>query len=99
MSNNEQEFAPTPPSRALHRFAVLSAVATFALVFIGGLVTSPGSALAVPDSPLAFGNLIPHLEGGVRFEYGHRVAAGVLMILPAFLPPSPARLSLPPFVP
>ena len=85
MSNNEQEFSPTPPSRALHRFAVLSAVATFALVFIGGLVTSTGSALAVPDWPLAFGKLIPHLEGGVRFEYGHRVAAGVVMILTAIL--------------
>jgi cytochrome c oxidase assembly protein subunit 15 len=65
----------------LHRFAVLTASATFVLIFVGGLVTSTGSALAVPDWPLAFGKLIPALEGGVRFEYGHRVVAGVVVIL------------------
>jgi cytochrome c oxidase assembly protein subunit 15 len=55
--------------------------ATLCLIFIGGLVTSTGSALAVPDWPLAFGHLIPKLEGGVRFEYGHRVAAGIVSFL------------------
>ena len=55
--------------------------ASLCLIFIGGLVTSTGSALAVPDWPLAFGQLIPKLEGGVRFEYGHRVAAAIVSIL------------------
>src|SRR5271155_3658063 len=68
-------------SRGLHRFAVLCAGATFILIFVGGLVTSTGSALAVPDWPLAFGHLIPKLEGGVRFEYGHRVAAATVSAL------------------
>ena len=68
-------------TRGLHRFAVLTACATFGLIFVGGLVTSTGSALAVPDWPLAFGKLIPALQGGVRFEYGHRVAAGTVTIL------------------
>jgi heme a synthase len=72
-------------SRGLHRFAVLCAGATFILIFVGGLVTSTGSALAVPDWPLAFGHLIPKLEGGVRFEYGHRVAAGTVVILTLIL--------------
>jgi heme a synthase len=66
---------------ALHRFALLCAAATFILVFVGGLVTSTGSALAVPDWPLAYGHLIPKLQGGVRFEYGHRVVAGIVVIL------------------
>jgi len=48
-------------------------------------VTSTGSALAVPDWPLAFGKLIPAWEGGVRFEYGHRVVAGVVVIVMAAL--------------
>src|SRR5208282_6329808 len=69
----------TPP--ALHRYAMVCVGATLCLIFIGGLVTSTGSALAVPDWPLAFGHLIPKLEGGVRFEYGHRVAAGIVSIL------------------
>ena len=64
--------------RPLHRYAMGCVGATLCLVFIGGLVTSTGSALAVPDWPLAFGHLIPKLEGGVRFEYGHRVAAAIV---------------------
>jgi cytochrome c oxidase assembly protein subunit 15 len=57
------------------------AAATFILIFVGGLVTSTGSALAVPDWPLAFGRLIPPLEGGIRFEWGHRLVAGVVSVL------------------
>ena len=72
-------------SRKLHRFAMLCAGATFILIFIGGLVTSTGSALAVPDWPLAYGHLIPKLVGGVRFEYGHRVAAATVVILTLIL--------------
>src|SRR5216684_7934997 len=71
--------------RALHRFAVLTACATFFLIFVGGLVTSTGSALAVPDWPLAFGKLIPAWEGGIRFEFGHRVAAGTVVVLTLIL--------------
>jgi len=55
--------------------------ATFCLIFVGGLVTSTGSALAVPDWPLAFGKLIPAWQGGIRFEFGHRVVAGLVVIL------------------
>jgi cytochrome c oxidase assembly protein subunit 15 len=51
------------------------------MIFVGGLVTSTGSALAVPDWPLAYGRLVPKLVGGVRFEYGHRVVAGVVVML------------------
>ncbi len=68
-------------SPALHRYAKVCVGATLCLIFIGGLVTSTGSALAVPDWPLAFGKLIPELKGGVRFEYGHRVAAGLVSFL------------------
>jgi heme a synthase len=73
--------ASSRPSPALHRYAILCATATFVLIFVGGLVTSTGSALAVPDWPLAYGRLVPKLVGGVRFEYGHRVVAGVVVVL------------------
>jgi heme a synthase len=60
----------------------VAAAATFALIFVGGLVTSTGSAMAVPDWPLAFGRLIPkEWSAGVPFEYGHRVVAGTVTIL------------------
>lgn len=48
-------------------------------------MTSTGSALAVPDWPLAFGKLIPPLMGGVRFEWSHRLVAGAVSILTLIL--------------
>jgi cytochrome c oxidase assembly protein subunit 15 len=69
------------PNHGLHRFAVLLASATFVLIFVGGLVKSTGSELSVPDWPLAFGKLVPSLQGGVLFEYSHRVVAGIVSIL------------------
>jgi len=45
------------------------------LLFLGGLVTSTGSGLAVPDWPLSFGQVFPPMVGGVLFEHGHRLAA------------------------
>ena len=69
------------PNNALHRFAVVLASATFVLIFVGGLVKSTGSELSVPDWPLAFGQLVPSLKGGVLFEYSHRVVAGAVSLL------------------
>jgi cytochrome c oxidase assembly protein subunit 15 len=67
---------------ALHRFAVFAAVCTFMLVFAGGLVTSTGSAMAVPSWPLDAGHLVPqHWNPGVVFEWGHRAIAGTVSIL------------------
>ena len=50
MVDNRQSY-----SQWLHRLAVLTAVATFILIFVGGLVTSTDSGLAVPDWPTTFG--------------------------------------------
>jgi heme a synthase len=69
------------PGLGLHRFAVLTAGATFVLLFAGGLVTSTGSGLAVPDWPLAFGQFFPEMVGGVLFEHGHRLVASVVGLL------------------
>ena len=69
----------------LHRFAVLTAGATFVLLFAGGLVTSTGSGLAVPDWPLAFGQFFPEMVGGVLFEHGHRLAASLVGFLTLIL--------------
>jgi heme a synthase len=67
---------------ALHRFATFAAAATFVLVFAGGLVTSTGSAMAVPSWPLDAGRLVPQQWGaGVLFEWGHRAIAGTVSIL------------------
>ena len=79
---------------ALHRFAVGLVAATLALIFAGGLVTSTGSGLAVPDWPLSFGQFFPRMVGGVLFEHGHRMVAAlvgfltlVLALLAAWIEP------------
>src|SRR5436190_13558612 len=69
----------------LHRFAVATAGATLVLLFLGGLVTSTGSGLAVPDWPLSFGQVFPPMVGGVLFEHGHRLAATVVGCLTVVL--------------
>jgi cytochrome c oxidase assembly protein subunit 15 len=74
-------------STARRRFGFLTAAATLALIFIGGLVTSTGSGLAVPDWPLSYGMLMPPMVGGVFYEHGHRMAAsavGALTLALAF---------------
>ena len=65
----------------LHRFAIVVSVCTLALIFVGGLVTSTGSGLAVPDWPLAHGRLFPEMVGGVRYEVGHRMVAATVGLL------------------
>jgi cytochrome c oxidase assembly protein subunit 15 len=69
----------------VHRFAVLTAGATFVLIFVGGLVTSTGSGLAVPDWPLAFGQVFPPMVGGVLYEHGHRLVAALVGVLTTVL--------------
>jgi heme a synthase len=56
-----------------------------ALVTAGALVTSNDAALAVPDWPLNWGRLVPPLEGGIRFEFAHRVLALIVAVLTATL--------------
>src|SRR5262245_12589906 len=64
-----------------HRYTLLVATATVALLGAGGLVTSTGSGLAAPDWPLSFGKVSPPMEGGVLFEHGHRMVATTVGLL------------------
>ena len=58
-----------------------TALATLLLIFVGSLVTSTGSGLAVPDWPLSYGTLFPPMVGGILYEHGHRMAAAVVGLL------------------
>jgi heme a synthase len=68
-------------NQGLRRFSVAVAVCAFLLVVAGGLVTSNDAGLSIPDWPLAWGKLIPPLEGGIRLEFGHRLLALTVAIL------------------
>ncbi|MEI9973265.1 MAG: hypothetical protein WDO73_15210 [Ignavibacteriota bacterium] len=65
----------------LRRFSLVVAFCTLALLTAGGLVTSNDAALSVPDWPLNWGRLVPPLEGGIRFEFTHRVLALLVAVL------------------
>lgn len=69
----------------LNFFCGFTLAATFLLLYAGGLVTSTSSALAVPDWPLAYGMFFPPMVGGIFFEHGHRIVAGVVLILSSAL--------------
>ena len=67
------------------KLARLTAATSFLLVIAGGLVTSTGSGLAVPDWPLSYGTLFPPMVGGIRFEHTHRVIAATVGLLTLIL--------------
>jgi cytochrome c oxidase assembly protein subunit 15 len=67
----------------LHRLALLTAAATFPLIFMGGLVTSHGAGMSVPDWPNSYGyNMFlfpPNLwVGGILYEHTHRLMGTVV---------------------
>src|SRR3954471_1714121 len=76
-------------NRWLHRYAVLTALSTVVLIGIGGLVTSHGVGMAVPDWPTTYGyNMfffpVSQWLGGVFYEHTHRLVAsfvGLLVVL------------------
>jgi cytochrome c oxidase assembly protein subunit 15 len=70
----------------LHLYAVLVAVSTAVLIFAGGLVTSTGSGLSVPDWPTTYGWFmftfpLDKMVGGIRFEHTHRLIASTVGFL------------------
>ena len=76
----------------LHRFAVFTALATLFLIGMGGLVTSKGVGMAVPDWPNTFGYnmfLVPLDrwigQYGVFEEHAHRLMASFVGLLTSIL--------------
>lgn len=70
----------------LHRYACLVAGCTLLLVAAGGMVTSTGSGLSVPDWPNTYGEnmfLFPPSKwvGGIFYEHGHRLIASTVGVL------------------
>lgn len=69
----------------LYRFAIVTAIVAVFLIVAGATVTSTGSGDAVPDWPLSYGTLNPPMTGGIFYEHGHRLIAGLTGILIAIL--------------
>ncbi len=74
----------------LNRFTLFTAIATLALIALGGLVTSHGVGMAVPDWPTTYGYnmfLFPVSKwvGGIFYEHTHRLLASSVGFLTAIL--------------
>ena len=77
-------------SKWLTRFAWFTAAATLLLICSGGMVTSKGYGLAVPDWPTTFGyNMfmfpVSKWIGGILFEHTHRLLASTVGFLTIIL--------------
>jgi heme a synthase len=78
------------PNVWLNRFAWFTVFATLLLICSGGMVTSKGVGLAVPDWPTTFGYnmfLFPVSKwiGGIFFEHTHRLIASIVGFLTIIL--------------
>lgn len=71
-------------------YAALTALATLGLIALGGLVTSHGAGMAVPDWPTTYGyNMflfpISQWVGGIFYEHTHRLYASVVGLMTVVL--------------
>jgi cytochrome c oxidase assembly protein subunit 15 len=70
----------------LRVYTAIVALSTATLIFAGGLVTSTGSGLSVPDWPNTYGWFmftfpLEKMVGGIRYEHSHRLIASVVGFL------------------
>ncbi len=77
--------SPMPMLR-LHRYSQTLVAASLLLIAAGGLVTSTGSGLAVPDWPNSYGYFmfsfpLSKMVGGIFYEHGHRLIASIVGIM------------------
>ena len=70
----------------LRIYTAIVALSTATLIFAGGLVTSTGSGLSVPDWPNTYGWFmftfpLEKMVGGIRYEHSHRLIASMVGFL------------------
>jgi heme o synthase len=67
--------------KAFRALSVATALVTYALVVLGGVVRVSGSGLGCPDWPLCHGRLLPPLNLHAIIEYSHRTTASLTSVL------------------
>ncbi|MEE3328591.1 MAG: COX15/CtaA family protein [Myxococcota bacterium] len=81
MSQNTPDLVPDrSPHPALSSGFAVAAGLTFCLIVVGALVRAHDAGLACPDWPLCYGEVVPHFDLKIAFEWGHRVFAGAISL-------------------
>ena len=82
---------PTPtrpasdPLRGLRRLTIVTLASTLLLIAMGGAVRATDSGLACPDWPACYGMWIPPADLNIWLEHSHRLWAGVVGLMIAWL--------------
>ena len=82
MAVGQSSGLPTKPARIhgwLKAISLVTVLAVFALVVLGGVVRVTGSGLGCPDWPLCYGKFLPPLEFTAVVEYSHRFVASAIV--------------------
>jgi cytochrome c oxidase assembly protein subunit 15 len=65
----------------LRRLAMVTTALVYVQILVGATMRHTGAGLAIPDFPLAFGRLVPHVWNfGIAIHYAHRVGAVIVTL-------------------
>lgn len=76
---SETPFNTRNPGPWFRGLTLLTVLAAFVLIILGGVVRVTESGLGCPDWPLCHGSVIPPLEMTAIIEYSHRLVASALL--------------------
>ena len=66
--------------RLVRVLSLVAAVETFLLMVMGTVVRVTGASKSIPDWPLAFGTLVPHMTPLVFLEWSHRLLVLLVVV-------------------
>lgn len=79
-------YAGVPVDRILQKLAVFTTAAIYLQIVVGATMRHTDAGLAIPDFPLAFGQLIPpQWDPKIAIHFAHRVGALIVSVLIAAL--------------